>query len=61
MKTNVDVLREQAEAAGLPCRTLAQVTADLANAKKRSKGKNAGLDIAVANIMAKHGRLTANA
>lgn len=38
-----------------------QVTADLAAAKKRAKGKNAGLDTAMARLMAKHGRLTAQA
>lgn len=39
-------------------RTLEEVTADLAKQKKRATGKNIGIDIDLAKLMLKHGRLT---
>lgn len=61
MKTNGDILRAHADAMGMPGRTLEQVKADLAAAKKRAKGKNVDLDSAMASLMLRHGRLTDDA
>jgi hypothetical protein len=52
--------RADAEAAGLPLRTLADVQACLSRDKARSrKGKR--IDITMARLMLNHGRLTADA
>jgi hypothetical protein len=56
--TNGDIWKRRADEMGIPLRTLEQVKADLTDAKKRSKGKNAGMDIALARLMLKAGRLT---
>lgn len=48
----------EAERRGMPRRTLEQVKSDLAAAKKRAKGKNAGLDAEMARMMLRYGRLT---
>ena len=45
---------KMAEQQGIPLRTLADVTADLEHAK----GLEKGTDMAMARIMARHGRLT---
>lgn len=58
MLTNGDILRAQADAMGVPLGTLDQVKARLAAAKARAKGKNAGLDAALAGLMYRHGRMT---
>lgn len=58
MTTRRDELHAMAEKQGIPLRTLNDVQADLAAAKKRSKGANAGLDTMVASMMLRHGRLT---
>jgi hypothetical protein len=44
-----------------PLRTLDQVRGTLARDKARAKGKNAGLDISMARLMLKAGRLTPEA
>jgi hypothetical protein len=59
--TNSEMLRVEADKRGMPLRTLEQVKADLADAKRRSKGKNAGMDMALAGLMLRHGRLTVEA
>jgi hypothetical protein len=52
MTTNGDEMRAEAEKRGIPLRTLEQVKATLAAAKKQ------GSDMASARLMLKHGRLT---
>jgi hypothetical protein len=47
----------EAERRGMPGRTLEQVQACIADAKKRAKGKNAGLDVSMARLMLLAGRL----
>jgi hypothetical protein len=59
--TNGDYWRAVADALGMPGRTLEQVQTALADAKRRAKGKNAGLDEALARLMLNHGRLTPDA
>lgn len=56
--TNGQILAAEADKAGIPLRTLAQVQADLAACKARARGKNAGLDQSMARLMLKAGRLT---
>lgn len=56
MKTNADALKAISE--HIPQRTLVDVTTDLADAKRRAKGKNAGMDLSLARLMLKAGRLT---
>jgi hypothetical protein len=51
-KTNSDILREAAEKAGMPLRTLDQVRECLQQAR-RTKA-----DAAMARLMLRHGRLT---
>jgi hypothetical protein len=53
--TNGEWLKQQSETLGIPSRTLAQVKEALEKAKR----KNA--DMAMARLMAKHGRLEADA
>lgn len=55
MKTNGQILREHADAKGLPLATLAQVRADLEAARKR------GSDATMRRLFINHGRLTAEA
>jgi len=52
MKTNRDIWAKVAEQQGIPLRTLDQVKADLEQAKKND------CEVAMANLMLKHGRLT---
>lgn len=52
MKTNGDILREQAGKAGIPLRTLEQVKAALVQAKKNK------CEASMLRIMLNHGRLT---
>jgi hypothetical protein len=61
MQTIGQVLCKAADDLGMPLRTLADVTADLADAKRRSKGKNADMDVALARLMLRHGRLSCQA
>jgi hypothetical protein len=55
--TNGEVLKTEANKLGIPQRTLEQVRATLARDKKRSK-PGARIDVAMANLMLKTGRLT---
>lgn len=58
MKTHGDILREHADAIGLPRRSLDQVKADLSACKARARGKNINLDQSMARLMLLAGRLT---
>jgi len=55
MATNGDILKAHADRLGIPLRTLAEVKETLAAAKKHNA------DMACARLMAKHGRLEADA
>lgn len=52
MKTNGDILREQAEKAGIPLRTLDEVKADLIEARANK------CEAEMASLMFRHGRMT---
>lgn len=59
-KNRAEWLHAEAEKAGIPLRTLEQVRTTLARDKARSK-KGARIDIAMARLMLKAGRLTPEA
>lgn len=56
-RTNAEWLHAEAEKAGIPLRTLDQVRNTLARDKARSK-KGARIDLSMARLMLKAGRLT---
>jgi len=55
MTTNGDILRARSERKSIPLRTLDDVRADLAQAKKSDT------DVRMARLMLRHGRLAADA
>jgi hypothetical protein len=56
-RTNAEWLHAEAAKAGIPLRTLEQVRDTLARDKKRSK-KGDRIDLSIARLMLKAGRLT---
>lgn len=60
MQTNSEIFRKMADDMGMPLRTLDQVRDCLAYDKARSK-KGERIDLSMARLMLRHGRLTPEA